>query len=285
MAPLIQPFSAIKRGAYDYLEKPFKVERLILMVQRALEAVSMQVRLRQFEGTNKFANEFIGQSTKMTGLRNTIAKLAPTNSRVLISGSNGSGKELAARHIHAASQRSAGPFVILNASRVTPENMETQLFGTEVDGEESRIIGALEEAHGGTLYIEEVSELSMETQAKMLRVLIDQQFTRVGGSSKVKVDVRIISSSSVNIESIIAEGDFREDLYHRLAVVPLYVPKLEEHKEDIPELVDHFSENIAKQLNMKPKEFTFDSKSALQRRDWPGNIRQLRNVLETVLIS
>jgi two-component system nitrogen regulation response regulator NtrX len=209
--------------------------------------------------------------------------VAPTNSRIMILGPSGSGKEMVARAIHAASARSGAPFVTLNAATITPERMEVELFGTESNGAE-RKVGALEEAHRGILYLDEIGDMPRETQNKILRVLVDQQFERVGGTKRVKVDVRIISSSSSNLESQIAQGRFREDLYHRLAVVPVVVPGLSERREDIPFLVDHFMRQVAVQAGIKPRRIGEDAMAVLQAHNWPGNIRQLRNNIERLMI-
>ena len=201
----------------------------------------------------------------------------------MIIGPSGAGKEMVARAIHAASARKTGPFVSLNAATITPERMEIELFGTESNGGE-RKVGALEEAHRGTLYLDEVADMPRDTQSKILRVLVDQQFERVGGTKRVKVDVRIISSTAQNLEGMIAEGRFREDLYHRLAVVPVIVPGLSERREDIPYLVDHFMRQVARQAGIKPRRIGDDALAVLQAHNWPGNIRQLRNNIERLMI-
>ena len=218
-------------------------------------------------------------------MRQTIEKVAPTNSRVLIVGPSGSGKELAARTIHALSARANGPFVVINAAAIMPEHMEVELFGVEAgNGATSRKVGALEEAHGGTLFIDEIADMPRETQNKILRVLVDQTFQRVGGSIKVSVDVRIISSTSRNIEAEIAAGKFREDLYHRLSVVPIRVPPLAERREDIPELVEYFMTQISQTTGLPKRNVGADALAVLQSHDWPGNVRQLRNNVERLMI-
>ncbi|GAI54344.1 unnamed protein product, partial [marine sediment metagenome] len=213
----------------------------------------------------------------------TIERVAPTNSRIMITGPSGAGKELTARAIHALSTRSKGPFVNLNAATITPERMEVELFGTESDGGE-RKVGALEEAHGGILYLNEIADMPRETQNKILRVLVDQQFERVGGTKRIKVDVRIISSTAQNLEAMIAEGRFREDLFHRLAVVPVIVPPLADRRDDIPALVEFFMTQIAEQAGIKPRKIGPDAMAVLQSHSWPGNIRQLRNNIERLII-
>ncbi|MVA26949.1 sigma-54 dependent transcriptional regulator [Agrobacterium vitis] len=276
--------SAIKRGAFDFIEKPFKADRLILIAERALENSKLKREVTELKRRTGDANELIGSSVAVSQLRQTIEKVAPTNSRIMIVGPSGSGKELVARMIHKRSARSAGPFVTLNAAAITPDRMEVALFGTEGGPGQSRRIGALEEAHRGILYLDEVGEMPRETQNKILRVLVDQQFERVGGSKRVKVDVRIISSSAYNLESLIAEGRFREDLFHRLAVVPVRVPPLAERREDIPFLVDMLMRHIAEQAGIRQRKIGEDAMAVLQAHDWPGNIRQLRNNIERLLI-
>ena len=276
--------SAIHRGAYDFIEKPFKADRLILVAERALENSQLRKEVSELKKRSGDPVELIGTSVAVSQLRQTIEKISPTNSRIMILGPSGSGKELVARMIHKKSTRSDGPFVALNAATITPERMEMALFGTEGQPGQARRTGALEEAHRGTLYLDEVGEMPRETQNKILRVLVDQQFERVGGSKRVKVDVRIISSTAYNLEGQIGEGRFREDLYHRLAVVPIKVPALAERREDIPFLVDLFMRQISEQAGMKARRIADDALAVLQAHDWPGNIRQLRNVIERVLI-
>jgi two-component system, NtrC family, nitrogen regulation response regulator NtrX len=221
----------------------------------------------------------------MNQLRQTVEKVGPTNSRILIVGPSGSGKELAARTIHTLSARANGPFVVINAAAIMPENMEVELFGVEAgNGTQSRKVGALEEAHGGTLFIDEIADMPRETQNKILRVLVDQTFQRVGGSTKVTVDVRIVSSTSRNIESDIATGKFREDLYHRLSVVPIRVPPLAERREDVPELVEYFMTQISQTTGLPKRTIGGDALAVLQSHDWPGNVRQLRNNVERLMI-
>ncbi|AQT47066.1 MULTISPECIES: sigma-54-dependent transcriptional regulator [Bartonella] len=275
--------SAIKRGAYDFIEKPFKADRLILVAERALETSKLKREVNELRKQSSVTPELLGKSLVMNHLRQTIEKVAPTNSRIMITGPSGSGKETTARAIHALSSRANGPFVTINAATITPERMEIELFGTEMDGGE-RKVGALEEAHGGILYIDEIADMPRETQNKILRVLTDQTFERVGGSKRVKVDVRVISSTAQNLEGLIAEGRFREDLFHRLAVVPIAVPPLASHREDIPELVHYFIHQISEQAGIKPREIGDDTMAILQAHSWPGNIRQLRNNIERLLI-
>lgn len=276
--------SAIKRGAYDYIEKPFKADRLVLIAERALENVKLKKEVTELREKSVDAADLIGTSPAMMQLRSAIEKIAPTNSRVMILGASGCGKELVARTLHKNSARSDGPFVSLNAATLTPEMTEIALFGTESENGGGRTVGALEEAHGGTLYLDEVAEMPRETQNKILRVLVEQSFQRVGGAKKVSVDVRIFSSTARNLEEDIAAGSFREDLYHRLAVVPLKVPSLSERREDIPLLVEHFIDQIAASVGIPPRVLESDALAVLQAHPWPGNIRQLRNNLERLLI-
>jgi two-component system, NtrC family, nitrogen regulation response regulator NtrX len=227
----------------------------------------------------------VGKSPAINQLRHVIDKVAPTNSRILIVGPSGGGKELAARTIHQHSARRDAPFVVINAAAITPEHMEAELFGVEAaNGSQGRRVGALEEAHHGTLFIDEISDMPRETQNKILRVLVDQTFQRVGGTAKVNVDVRIVSSTARNLEAEIAAGKFREDLYHRLSVVPVRVPPLAERREDIPLLVDHFMDQISQATGLPRRTIGEDAMAVLQSHDWPGNVRQLRNNVERLMI-
>ncbi|WOC17310.1 sigma-54-dependent transcriptional regulator [Pseudochrobactrum sp. MP213Fo] len=275
--------SAIRRGAYDFIEKPFKADRLILVAERALETSNLKREVSNLRKRSGETFELLGQSLAMNQLRQTIDRVAPTNSRIMITGPSGSGKEMVARAIHAQSSRSEGPFVTVNAAAITPERMEIELFGTEMDGGE-RKVGALEEAHGGILYLDEIADMPRETQNKILRVLVDQQFERVGGTKRVRVDVRIISSTAQNLEGMIAEGLFREDLFHRLAVVPVQVPPLAQRRDDIPSLVALFINQVAEQAGIKPRRISEDAMAVLQSHSWPGNVRQLRNNVERLMI-
>ncbi|MDP2801062.1 MAG: sigma-54 dependent transcriptional regulator [Phreatobacter sp.] len=276
--------SAIKRGAYDYIEKPFKADRLVLIAERAIETSRLRREIKELRQISGQAAGLIGRSSAMNQLRQTIERVAPTNSRIMIFGASGAGKELTARTIHATSTRSGGPFVVINAAAITPDRMEIELFGAETDGAQGRKVGALEEAHSGTLFIEEIAEMPRETQNRILRVLVEQSFQRVGGTAKVQVDVRIVSATARDIQADIAEGRFREDLFHRLAVVPVRVPSLAERREDIPELVDHFVEQLATVSGLPRRRIGDDAMAVLQSHDWPGNLRQLRNNIERVLI-
>ncbi|MDT2022194.1 sigma-54 dependent transcriptional regulator [Methylocella sp. CPCC 101449] len=276
--------SAIKLGAYDFIEKPFKADRLVLIADRALENSRLKRELTDLRARAGATNRVVGKSSVMNQLRQQIERVAAANSRILVTGAPGTGKELAARVIHEASNRSSGPFVAINAANIMPDSMETELFGIEGGDGRSRKIGALEEAHGGTLYIDEIGDMPRETQGKILRVLIDQNFQRVGGSTRVHVDVRIVSSTSRDLSLAIAQGSFREDLFHRLAVVPLRVPSLSERREDIGELVEYFLEQLAITTGMPRRRIGADAMAILQSHDWPGNIRQLRNNVERLMI-
>ena len=276
--------SAIRRGAYDYIEKPFKADRLILIAERALETSKLKREVVELRRRSSDFPELTGKSQPMNQLRTVIGRVAPTNSRIMIHGASGTGKEMVARAIHSASQRSDGPFIALNAAAITPERMEIELFGNETPPGVERKVGALEQAHRGTLYLDEVADMPRETQNKILRVLTDQSFERVGGTKRVKVDVRIISSTAQNLESSIAEGQFREDLYHRLAVVPILIPPLAERRQDIPLMIEAFMNQISEQTGIKPRALSPEALAVLQSSEWPGNIRQLRNNIERLMI-
>lgn len=276
--------TAIKRGAYDYIEKPFKADRLILVTMRALETSHLRREVKELRERSTQSAEMIGKSPAINQLRGAVDRVAPTNSRILIRGASGTGKELTARVIHQKSQRADGPFVVLNAAAMAPDRVEEEMFGTEDRTGGPRKVGALEEAHGGTLYIDEVADMPLETQGKVLRVLVEQKFLRVGGSQKVSVDVRIITSTSRELERDMQEGRFREDLYHRLNVVPLRVPSLAERREDIPDLIHFFVNQVAQASGLSPRRIGEDAVAVLQAHDWPGNVRELRNNIERLLI-
>ena len=276
--------AAIKRGAYDFIEKPFKADRLLLQVERAIEAARLRRENRELRLRAGGDVDLVGASAAVSQLRQAIERIAPTNSRVLISGPPGSGKEVVARLLHARSRRSDGPFVVLNAASMTPERMEPELFGIEPGSDGARRIGTLEQAHGGSLFIDEVAEMPLATQAKILRVLVDQTFERVGGSTRVQVDVRVVAGSSRDLAAEMAGGRFREDLYHRLNVMPLRVPALRERREDIPLLARYFMKREAEAQGLPPREISEDAMAALQAADWPGNVRELRNLIARLLI-
>ena len=276
--------AAIKQGAYDFIEKPFKVDRLVLVADRALETSRLKREVKELKQLAPHPAMLIGTSGVMQHLRQTIEKVAPTNSRVLIVGPSGSGKELTARTIHALSSRAGSPFVVINAAAITPERMEIELFGTEQLDGRGRKIGALEEAHGGTLFIDEIGDMPRETQNKILRVLVEQTFLRAGGTTRVEVDTRIVTSTARNLEEEIAAGRFREDLFHRLSVVPIRVPPLTERREDVALLVEHFMEQISQATGLPKRRIGDDAMAVLQTHNWPGNVRQLRNNVERLMI-
>jgi two-component system, NtrC family, nitrogen regulation response regulator NtrX len=277
--------AAIKQGAYDFIEKPFKADRLVLVADRALETSRLKREVKDLKQLAPYSVTLVGGSGAISHLRQTIDKVAPTNSRILIVGPSGAGKELTARTIHALSTRAEAPFVVINAAAITPERMEVELFGIEQSsGEQARKVGALEEAHGGTLFIDEIGDMPRETQNKILRVLVDQTFQRVGGTNKVEVNVRIITSTARNLEEEIAAGRFREDLFHRLSVVPIRVPPLAERRDDVPELVEHFMDQISQATGLPRRRIGTDAMAVLQTHDWPGNVRQLRNNVERLMI-
>ncbi len=276
--------AAIKLGAYDFIEKPFKSDRLLLVVERAVEQARLRAEnteLRLRAGTE---TELLGSSPAVNQLRQAIQRVAPTGSRVLLFGAPGSGKEVVARLLHRKSRRMDGPFVVLNCATLNPDRLEIELFGEESAGDGRRKIGTFEHAHGGTLLLDEVADMPLETQGKIVRVLQEQTFERVGGSTRVHVDVRVIASTNRNLAELMAAGQFREDLYYRLNVVPLTVPSLADRREDIPVLARHFMKLAAQSAGLAPRELSEDAIAALQAYDWPGNVRQLRNVMDWLLI-
>jgi two-component system, NtrC family, nitrogen regulation response regulator NtrX len=276
--------SAIKRGAYDYIEKPFNADRLLHVVGRALEVNRLRKENEELKERTGLDLEFNGQSQTIRQLRQMLKKVGPTNSRVLINGPMGSGKEMAARALHGLSHRASASFVLLSAAAMTPEDFEEELFGVEPANDVPPRVGALEQAHGGTLFIDEVGEMPLETQSKILRVLMEQTFVRVGGTKKIKVDVRIISSSSRDLQLLISNQAFREDLFHRLSVIPISVPPLSDRREDIPELISHFAKHYSLNSGQAGKRFAADAIAALQTRNYPGNVRELRNSIERIMI-
>jgi two-component system nitrogen regulation response regulator NtrX len=279
--------AAIKIGAYDFIEKPFKSDRLLLQVERAIEAARLRRDYEELKLRSGGDAELIGNSPAVNQLRHAIEKVAPTGSRVLISGPAGAGKEIAARLLHNRSRRAKGPFIAINCAVMRPERLEVELFGTEAGGEgpdSPRKIGTFEQAHSGTLFLDEVADMPLETQGKIVRVLQEQVFERVGGTNRVEVDVRVVASSNRDLAAEIAAGRFREDLFYRLSVVPIRVPPLRERREDIPLLVRHFMGNAAQSGGLTPREVGEDAMAALQGYEWPGNVRQLRNVIDWLLI-
>ena len=274
--------AAIREGAVDFIEKPFKADRLLHLVGRATETDRLRrenVELRQQVGPDDHLD---GTSVAINTVRATLKRVAPTGSRVLITGPAGVGKEIAARMIHNWSPRAGAPFIVVSAAMMSPERVEEELFGLEQNGVSRP--GLLEQAHGGTLFLDEIADMPATTQAKILRVLTDQSYTRVGGQRPVKVDVRVLSATSRNLQDEIAAGRFREDLYYRLNVVPVRIPPLRERREDLPELVENFLTRFAAERRIQTPELSKEAMAALQAHDWPGNVRQLRNIIERTLI-
>ncbi|WP_206930643.1 nitrogen assimilation response regulator NtrX [Roseococcus thiosulfatophilus] len=275
---------AIQQGAYDFIEKPFKSDRLLLIVERALEAARLRREVNELRLRAGPETELLGVSPHIAQLRGAIDKVAPTNSRVLITGPAGSGKEVAARMLHARSRRAGEPFVALNCATLNPARIEEELFGVEAQGEAPRRIGTLERAHGGTLLLDEVADMPLETQGKIVRALQEQGFERVGGATRIKVDARVIATTNRDLQAEIAAGRFREDLFYRLSVVPLRVPALRERREDVPVLARHFVARSVEASGLQPRELAEDTIAALQTYEWPGNVRQLRNLIDWLLI-
>lgn len=275
--------AAIRKGAADFIEKPFEAERLLLMVARATETERLRRENASLRASAGRETDLTGSSSAINGIRATLKRVAATGSRVLIMGAAGVGKEVAARLLHGWSNRVDAPFVVVSAARMTPERVEEELFGVEEGGDLVRT-GLLEQAHGGTLFLDEIADMPIATQARILRVLTDQSFTRVGGTRVVKVDVRVVSATARDLTQEIAEGRFREDLYYRLNVVPVTIPSLAERREDIPALVEHFMAHYAAERRVRTPEIAPDAMVAMQSYDWPGNVRQLRNVVERTII-
>ncbi|HEU0161489.1 MAG TPA: sigma-54 dependent transcriptional regulator [Rhizomicrobium sp.] len=274
--------ASIKKGAYDFVEKPFKADRLLHVMERALESARLKREVQELKLKTGDEGELVGNSSTITQLRALIDKIAPTNSRVLIAGPAGSGKEVAARLIHARSRRAGNAFVAVNCATMEPDRLEAELFGVEGDG--ARKTGLFELAHNGTLYLDEVADMPLETQGKILRVLIDQTFTRVGGQDRVQVDARVICSTTRDLRAETEGGRFREDLYHRLNVVPVRIPSLAERRDDIPVLVSHFMKRLSAAAGLPMRQIGDDAMAVLQTHGWPGNVRQLRNIVERLLI-
>ena len=275
--------SAIRQGAADFIEKPFEASHLVHLVARATETERLRRENEALKAQVGHQMELTGASAAINNVRATLKRVAGTGSRVLISGPAGVGKEVAARLLHEWSPRAKAPFIVVTAARMTPERVEEELFGVEEGGELARP-GLLEQTHGGTLFLDEIADMPLSTQGKILRVLTDQSFTRVGGQRTVRVDMRVVSSTSRHLAEEIAAGRFREDLYYRLNVVPVHLPALSDRREDVPALVRHFAARYAADQRVDAPDISDDAMAALQAYDWPGNVRQLRNVIERTII-
>ena len=275
--------SAVRRGAVDFIEKPFEADKLLHLVARATETERLRRENERLREGATSPDEFTGNSSAINQVRATLKRVANTGSRVMVSGPAGAGKEVAARLLHAWSPRADKAFVTVNSARITPDRFENELFGEEADGKMVRA-GLLELADGGTLYLDEVADMPESTQARILRVLTDQSFVRVGGNRQVGVDVRVVSSTAKDLPAEIEEGRFREDLYYRLNVVPIEIPPLADRRDDIPALAEHFFTRYAREQGLEPPAVAPEAMAALQAYDWPGNVRQFRNVIERTVI-
>lgn len=279
--------NAIRIGAFDFIEKPFKQDHLLMVLNRALDVRRLHMENQELKRKAQPFDLLVGNSGQMQQLRQHIEKVAVTNSRVMITGPAGSGKELVARQIHMKSARAGGAFVVLSAPNMAPERVERELFGEEDIGSPNggaKVMGTLERAHGGTVFIDEIAEMPLATQTKILRMVHEQKFERVGGARSVEVDVRIIAATSRDIQSAIANGTFRQDLYYRLNVVPLQVPPLSERRDDIEELCEYFMQYFSESAGLPLRKIGKEAMALLQAYDWPGNVRQLRNLIEWLLI-
>ncbi len=275
--------AAIKQGAYDFIEKPFNIDQLMVVVARAMETSRLRRENQELRRKDVTSTEMIGSSTAFKTLKSNLEKVTKSNGRVMLTGQPGSGKEMAARYVHLNSNRASAPFITVSSATIEPERMEEVLFGRET-AERGVEPGLLEQAHGGVVYFDEVADMPLGTQSKILRVLTEQQFTRVGGADKVRVDLRVISSTTRDLRSEIGMGRFRQELYDRLNVVPIPVPALAERREDIPELTQHFVDWLHRTQGLPARQLSTEAEAMLQTMPWPGNIRQLRNVIERVLI-
>ena len=275
--------AAIKKGAYDFIEKPFKSDHLLLTIERATENEKLRRENKELREKMGVVNSLIGKSQHIITVRQTVDRVSNTNSRILIKGAPGCGKEMLARLFHSGSHRSNNTLVVASIAAIDPKNIDHELFGVEQNGGVVKT-GLYERAHGGTLYIDEILDLPLPTQAKLLRVLTENSFERVGGATRVKVDVRIITASSRDLSVAMEDGSFREDLYHRLNVVSLDMPPLSERREDIPLLTENFMEQVSRANGLSPRGFSPEAMAMMQTYDWPGNVRQLKNTIERVLI-
>lgn len=275
--------AAIKQGAYDFIEKPFNIDQLMVVVSRAMETSRLRRENADLRRREVTSSEMLGSSPAFRALKAQLEKVTKSNGRVMLTGPSGSGKEMAARFIHTNSNRATAPFISVSSATVEPDRMEEVLFGRETS-ERGIEKGLLEQAHGGVVYFDEVADMPVGTQSKILRVLTEQQFTRAGGTDKVRVDLRVVSSTTRDLRAEIAAGRFRQELYDRLNVVPIPVPSLEERREDIPELTRHFIDLFHRTQGLPARQLTQEAEAMLQTTAWPGNVRQLRNVIERVLI-
>ncbi|MEP5760363.1 MAG: sigma-54 dependent transcriptional regulator [Litoreibacter sp.] len=275
--------AAIKQGAYDFIEKPFNIDQLMVVISRAMETARLRRENNTLKRGDVVSAEMIGESTGFRTLLGQLDKVTGSNGRVMLTGAPGSGKDMAAHYIHANSPRASAPFITVNCATVEPDRMEEVLFGRE-SKERGVELGLLEQAHGGIIFFDEIADMPQGTQSKILRVLVEQQFHRVGGSDKVRVDLRVISSTNRDLKAEIASGRLREELYHRLNVVPIHVPSLEERREDIPTLTEHFIDTLNKTQGLPLRALSEEAVTLLQTMQWPGNIRQLRNIVERILI-
>lgn len=275
--------AAIKQGAYDFIEKPFNIDQLLVVIRRAMETSRLRRENVALKRGDSGDSELLGDSATFRALKAQLDKVTKSNGRVLLTGPAGSGKEIAARYIHANSDRADAPFVLVSSASIEPERMEEVLFGRE-GGDKGIEKGLLEEANGGVIYFDEIADMPLGTQSKILRVLVDQRFQRVGGTDKVQVDLRVVSSTNRDLAAEIEAGNFREELFHRLNVVPITVPSLEERREDIPLLAEHFINMFNQVQGLPLRKLADDARALLQTMLWPGNVRQLKNVVERVLI-
>jgi two-component system nitrogen regulation response regulator NtrX len=275
--------AAIKQGAYDFIEKPFNIDQLLVVIRRAMETSRLRRENQQLRRRDTQSAEMVGNSASFRSMMGQLDKVTKSNGRVMLNGPSGSGKEVAARYIHAESNRADGPFVCVSCASIEADRMEEVLFGRE-SADRGIEPGLLEEAHGGVIYFDEVAYMPMGTQSQIQRVLVDQPFQRVGGSDKVRVDLRVISSTSRDLEAEIAAGTFRQELYHRLNVVPIDVPSLADRREDIPVLAQYFIDALHKTQGLPMRVLSDEAAALMQTMVWPGNVRQLRNVIERILI-